>query len=272
MPEPRTRRAKGGVRTALVDPEAKKRLEAAAAAAGLSTIDELADLVVDSGAVSVPKADGVTESYTLEDLGEQMWAQMPPGQRPEWFAGLVQTQQVALVVMLRARGYSSATIGRDFGIGELEVNQVWSKYADDLGAQVINVRLNTLVGNLQIAAERAGEGAMQKEDFATYWRIQKEMIALLQSLGIVKQAIRKVEVAHKFDDQKQAEVDMLLELERKQRARQEEIKRADAQVYDETPELALPAPSPEAPAPNAMSQPFRDDDDEPLPGTPQPPQ
>ena len=122
------------------------------------------------------------------------------------------------------------------------------------------MRLNTLVGNLQIAAERAGEGAMEKDDWGTYWRVQKEMIALLQSLGIVKQAIRKVEVAHHFDDQKSAELEAILELERKQAARREELKRADFQLTDEVPQLSLPAPS-------SMAKPF--EEDESIPGTPE---
>lgn len=241
MPEPRIRKAKGGVRTALVDPKAKKLLEDASSAIGLD-IEGLVNLVVDSGAIAIPPDDGVTETYSIEDLGAQMHAQMPPpAERVEWFFELVETQQVALVALLRARGYSSIVIARDFGITELSVNKIYSRYADDLGAQVINVRLNTLVGNLQLSAERAGEGSMGKDDWATYWRIQKEMIALLQSLGIVKQAIRKVEIAVHFDDQKAAELEQMLELERKQVARREEIKRVDATVTDVVPQLSLPA-------------------------------
>lgn len=252
MAETRTRKAKGGIRSALVDPKAKQRLEKAAKAAGLD-LEGLINLVADSGALAMPQDDGVTETYSLEDLGVQMHAQMPPPlERPAWFLGLVDAQRIALVVMLRARGYSSVVIARDFGIADIEVGRIYSKYADDLGAQVINVRLNTLVGNLQLAAERAGEGAMVKKDWGTYWRIQKEMIALLQSLGIVKQAIRKVEIAHKFDDQKTAEVDQLLDLERKKRARLEEIKQADFTLVDEVPQLSLPA------APGSMEKPFEE--------------
>lgn len=251
----RTVKVKGGVDSALVDPKAKQRLEAAAAAAGLD-VEGLVNLIVDSGAVALPPSDGVTESYSIEDLGAQMHAQMPPTDRAVWFLGLVETQQVALVTLLRARGYSSIVIARDFGCTEITVNKIYAKYADDLGAQVINVRLNTLVGNLQLASERAGQGAMEKQDWGTYWRVQKELIALLQSLGIVKQAIRKVEVAHKFDDQKQAELDMMLDIERKQAARQEEIRLADFEVTDEVPVLDLPAP------PGSMTQPFRDEQDD----------
>lgn len=240
MADERVRKVKGSINSALVDPKAKGRLEAAAIAAGLD-VEGLVNLVMDSGAVALPPSDGVTEAYTIEDLGVQMHAQMPPTDRAAWFSDLVESQQVALVTLLRARGYSSIVIARDFGMAELAVNKIYSRYADDLGAQVINVRLNTLVGNLQLAAERAGEGAMEKQDWGTYWRIQKEMIALLQSLGIVKQAIRKVEVAVHFDDQKQAELDAMLELERKQANRREELKRVDATVTDAVPQLSLPA-------------------------------
>lgn len=243
---------RGGVTSALTDPKAKQRLEDAAAAAGVD-LEGLVNLVVDSGALALPPADGVSESYSLDDLGEQMHAQMPPADRHEWFAELVETQRIAIVTMLRARGYSTVVVARDFGIGELEVNRIFSKYADDLGAQVINVRLNTLVGNLQLAAERAGEGAMEAKDWSTYWRIQKDLIALLQSLGIVKQAIRKVEVAHKFDDQKSAELTAMLDLERKQKARHEEMKTADFEVHDAVPVLNLPA------APGSMETKFEDE-------------
>ena len=241
-----------GQRTALVDPEAKDRLVAAAAAAGLDSIEALADLVVDSGAVAIPPTDDATESYTLEDLGVQMRTQMPPTERPEWFAALVETQQHGLVSVLRARGYSTQVIATDFGIDPVSVNKIFARYADELGAQVVNVRLNTLVGNLQLAGERASEGALHKKDWGTYWRVQKEMIAILQSLGIVKKAIQKVEVAHTFDDQKGAELEALLKVERQKAARAEEIKDADYTVTDAVPTLQLPA------APGSMGVPFED--------------
>jgi hypothetical protein len=239
---------KGTKQTALVDPAVRDRLIAAATAAGLESIEALVDLVSDSGALSVPPTDGVSEVYSVEDLGVQMRTQMPPDGRPAWFEGLVETQQSALVAVLRARGYSSTAIGTDFGITVIQVNKIASRYADELGAQVVNVRLNTLVGNMQLAGERAAEGAMKKEDWGTYWRIQKETIALLQSLGIVKKAIQKVEIAHTFDDQKQAELDAILDIERKQQARREEIKDAEFSVHDPVPALLdTPGTSMEAP-------------------------
>ena len=112
MPKPRTRKAKGGVRSALVDPKAKERLTAAAAAAGLD-LEGLVNLLVDSGAIALPPADGVSQVYTLKDLGEQMHSQMPPKYRAEWFKKLVEPQQIGLVAMLRSRGYSTLTQAPD---------------------------------------------------------------------------------------------------------------------------------------------------------------
>jgi hypothetical protein len=243
-----------GKETALVDPKVQDRLQAAATAAGFDTIAALADLLVDSGAVALPP-DGVGEVYTLEDLGVQMRTQMPVrAERPDWFRGLVETQRIALVAVLRTRGYSTATIAIDFGIDPISVNKIYARYSDELGAQVVNVRLNTLVGSMQLAGERAAEGAMNKEDWGTYWRITKETIALLQSLGIVKKAIQKVEVAHTFDDQKSAELEALLKVERQQAARQEELKLADVTITDEVPQIDLPK------APGTMEEPYEDAD------------
>jgi hypothetical protein len=233
---------KGTKQTSLVDPAVRDRLIAAAEAAGLESIEQLADLVVDSGAIAV-EPDGVSEVYTLEDLGVQMRTQMSavlPSDRPAWFANLVETQQAAIVSVLRARGYSSQVVATDFDIDVVQVNKHFAKYSDELGGQVVNTRLNTLVGQMQLAAERASEGAMQKEDWGTYWRIQKEVIGVLQSLGITKKAIQKVEIAHTFDDQKQAELDGILAIERKRAARHEELKLADFEVLDPVPPIALP--------------------------------
>jgi hypothetical protein len=242
----RTAHPKEDTPSALTDPKARDRLVAAAEAAGLDSVEALADLVVDSGVLALP-GDGVTERYTLEDLGVQMRSQLPPTGRPEWFDGLVETQQVALVSVLRSRGFSTTTISTDFGIDPIAVSKIYARYGDELGAQVVNVRLNTLVGQMQLAAERASEGAMAKEDWGTYWRIQKETIGVLQSLGIVKKAIQKVEIAHTFDDQKSAELEAILDIERKQHARREEMKKADFEVHDAVPPIALPTASMEQP-------------------------
>lgn len=243
--------------SALVDPKATERLAKAAESAGFTSVQQLVDFVVDSGLLALPPTDGITETFDLQQLGAVLRAQLAsvlPKDRPEWFRGLAQTQQIALVTVLRARGYSSLVIARDFGIDPLEVNRVWNDYSASLGSKVINVRLDTLVGNMQLVAERASEGAMEKADWGTYWRIQKELIALLQSLGIVKQAARKLDVAVKFEDQAKAEVDAILELERKQRMRLGEIAAAQSGRFDAVPETV--------PAVKAASMAGRFEDDE----------
>lgn len=222
----------------LGNPELQEKLKKAAEAAGLKSVDQLADLLVDSGALALPPSDGITERYTLEDLGKRMWVlsqSQPQTKRAEWFANLAETQRKALIVILRTRGYSATAIGTDFNLPVTEVNKVYSEHASNLGAQVLGLRLDTIAGNLMLQAERAQEVAMSKNDPSTYWRIAKEVVGLLQSLGIVDRAIHRVEVTHKHEDEKKSEIEALVALEEKKRRRLEEIKQADAEVVESLP-------------------------------------
>lgn len=263
-------RTKAGTKSLLADAAAGDILRRAASAVDLE-LEDLINLAVDAGAsVAPPQADHATERFTLEDLGSRMWTLMAttaPSERPAWFEGLVETQKVSLLVFLRHRGYSSSSIAREFEIDPQTVQATYNRMADELGTQVVNVRLNTIVGQLQIAAERASEGAMQKDDWSTFWRIQKELIGLLQSLGIVDQAIHRVKMEHehkhdhtvKFEEQARAEIDRIVALERKKLARSEELKRlevtVDAPKTDDVP--AELAPKVRA---QSMDQPFVDEE------------
>jgi len=237
------KRARGprGSESELLDHEARATLEAAAEAVDLS-LEELVDLVADSGLLALPPSDELTAMVTLRDLGLKLWNSsqlIKRDQRASWFAELLPVQQTAVVCTLRDRGFSSSAIANDFGLDPNEVTKTWHRHADELGAHVVGIRQNTLVGTMQLAAERAMQGAAEKDDWATYWRIQKDLIGTLQSLGIADRAAAKVEVSHKFDEQRQAEMEKLLELERKRLLRGEEIKRIEVEVKtDALPEDA----------------------------------
>jgi hypothetical protein len=156
----------------------------------------------------------------------------PTHMRSKWFHGLAPTQKTAVIVTLKDRGFASQVISEEFKIALMEVQQTWNKHADDLGAQVVGLRLNTIAGNLQIMAERATHGAMEKGDHAAMWRITKELTKMLQDIGIVDRAIHKVEVTHKFDEQKAAEIEALVDIEEKKRISQERIKQVEATVVE----------------------------------------
>lgn len=232
--------------TPLFDPAAKDKLQRAADSIGLS-LQQLVDLVADSGALTIapPKdKDGFTPTLTMRDLGRRMWTELQVTMRPErstWFAGLLRQQQVALVVTLREHGYRSEVIANDLGLSPLEVTRIYSEHADNIGAQVANIRLNTLAGHVQLAAERAQQGLMEQGEWAAYFRVSKDLVAILQSLGIVDSAVRRVEVTHNvnFGEQQKAEVDAMVQLELKKRKRLEEIKQADYALVDEVPALKL---------------------------------
>ncbi len=223
----------------VADPNALALVTKAAQAIGLD-VETLANLIVESGISALPPSDGMTGRYTLKDLGIRLWGTMqenPRHMRAQWFGGLTPVQQDAVIVTLRDKGFASQVIAGEFKINVMDVQRTWNKHADDLGAQVVGIRLNTIAGNLQIVAERAQQGAMEKGDFSALWRIQKELTQLFQSIGIVDRAIHKVQVTHEFDAQKATELKELLELERKKERRAEEVKLIEATVVDEPPKL-----------------------------------
>lgn len=226
----------------LMDDDAGARLKVAADAAGM-TVEQLVNLVADSGHLGTPPSgDGITEIVSLEDLGKRLHAlaaSQPKSKRAEWFAGLVPAQQTALVTVLRERGYASSVIAQDFDIGHQQVIEIYNKHADALGANVVNTRLSTIAGHLQLAMERAQHGAAEAGDWSAYWRILKEFTALLQSMGIVDRAAQKVEVDSKVTigvDEKREELRRMLEMADKERIRILEIKQSE----DEGTELLQP--------------------------------
>lgn len=237
MVKKRTIKPKGKSSGLLGNPKAKALVDQAAELIGCSA-QELADYVVDSGLLATPITDGITDSYTLDELGKRLWATMqeqPRHRRQEWYQGLIPRQQAAVVTVMRDAGFSSQTIASDFAISAIDVTDIWNEHATKLGEKVIGLRLDTIAGNIQLAAERAQQMAVEKGDASTYWRIAKELVAAFQSIGIVDRAIHKVEVNHNFDGERERLVNEMLNLERKKQTRQEEIKRIECEVSDEVP-------------------------------------
>lgn len=226
----------------VANPLAREQLERAAAAAGL-TVQQLADLVFESGVVPPKAADGVVQRYTLEDLGTRLWGTMqgvPRSDRAAWFAALVPAQKASMIVVLRDHGFRTETIARDLGISTEDVLRTWNAYAGQLGAQVVGIRLDTIAGQLQLASEHAQQLAIANGDAGTYWKIEKEKIELLQGLGIVDKAIQKVEHTHKIDDQQKAEIEELFKLRQKQqkaRITVEDAKVVESKGDDLPPEV-----------------------------------
>ena len=223
----------------IANPEAVALVEEAADSIGMS-LEELTNLVVDGGLTTLPSSDGIIKKYSLEDLGKRLWGELqvkPKHRRPEWFQELLQPQQIAIIVLLRHRDYPTEVIAREFGVTNLKVARIWNKYADDLGAQVVGLRLNTIAGQMQLTKEKAQKMAHDKGDAKALWAIEKDSIAILQSLGIMDHAAKKIEHTVKFDDQKIEEIEAIAALRAKQVARKEEIKQIEANVIDERPEI-----------------------------------
>ncbi len=231
-------RKRGRRSSPLRDPGSLAKLSVAAKAAGL-TLEDLVNLVVDSGAVTLPP-DGMTMEFTLRDLGLGLYTDLqkqPKPARAAWYGELTKTQQTAVVVTLKDRGYSTMLIGQELDVPQDEVMRTWNKHADNLGAQVVGMRLSTIAGQLYLMGERAQLGASESGDWSLFWRIAKELTKAYADLGIVDRAVHRVEVTHKFDEQKQEEIDQMLKLQDMERKRDEELKKIEVEVYDTAPDL-----------------------------------
>lgn len=221
---PRTK-SKAKAPPVVSNPLARAQLESAAQAAGLS-IQELADLVFEAGVVPPKEPDGIIQRYSLEDLGNRLWGSLQlvsRSGRAAWFDKLVPAQKTAIIVTLRDNGFRTEVIAKEFMIGTEDVLRTWNAYSGQLGAQVVGIRLDTIAGQLHLAGERYQQMAERAGDAGTAWKIEKEKIELLQSLGIVDKAIQKVEHTHKIDDQQKAELEQFAALRNKQAKRKIEI-------------------------------------------------
>lgn len=227
--------------SALVDGGAADRIAVAAKAAGLS-VDQLVDLVADSGLLAEKPPDGISEVLSLEDLGARLHnlsCSKPRSERAQWFRGLVETQQKALLTVLRERGYATAVIAQDYDIDPMLVVQAHNAFADNLGKNVVNTRLSTLAGHMQLAAERAQQGAMEKDDWSTFWKIHKEMVMLLQSMGVIDRAAQKIEVDSRVTvgvEEKNAEIEALLRVAKMGETRRLEITKTEADSEESIPD------------------------------------
>ena len=222
----------------LVSDEAAAKVEKAAGAVGLS-VEELTNLVADSGLMAKPPSDGITEVMSLQDLGKRLHTVAithPVGERQKWFAGLLPTQKMALLTILRERGYATAVIAQEYGVAPMEVVEAHNQFADQLGKNVINIRLSTIAGNMQLAAERAQQGAMEAGDWSTYWRIQKELTMLQQSLGIADRAAQKIEIDSKISigiEEKEEEIKKIVAMAERGTQRRIEIDQAREEDNDD---------------------------------------
>jgi hypothetical protein len=224
---------------AIASGNAKDLLKEAAEAVGMDP-KALAKLAIDAyGAKLVPKGD---DTITRKELGLTLWRELQAidkANRGDWYQKLADEQQVSLIVALRHEGYRSDVIARDLKISQYTVTELYNRYADTVGAQVSFIRINTILGIMTSDLELAQEGLRKDGDWGAFWRARKEYIKLLQDLGIVERAVQRIEVTHNFEQAKQAEIDSILELERKKKVRLEEIKRAEFTVTsdDRVPQI-----------------------------------
>lgn len=229
------------LRVAAADPDAKAKLAAGAAAAG-TDVQGLLDMAADSGIAAPPPTDGLTEVMTFEELGADLAASVPTDDaaRALFFRGLTPSQQDALLARLACvERKHPAALAVAFNVPTGRLTRAIRRASERRGVVAIGARLSTVVGGLVDAAERAMEELALEGSWRAYFDVRLKLTAKLQDLGIVFRAPTEHhhDVSHTMDEATRDEVTKLVELERKQQRRTEEIKLASAQIVDSLPEV-----------------------------------
>lgn len=197
------------------------------------------------GALSTAVAEDLQElEHGAHGLRVWQWLSMREFKLwPSLVIELQPEQRASLVLHLLCKGHAAVTIANKLGLMPNLVKDIWRDYTAKVGDDVMGITLPSLVGRIDSRAEALVEMAVEEGRPDRAWKIEKERVQLLQDLGVVERASKRYEVAHQHtlragdaaDAETQAEVDRILDLERKRRESGERVKRIDARIMDHVP-------------------------------------
>src|SRR6185369_11911485 len=202
-----------------------------------------------------PAARGALSTAVAEDLAElehgahglRVWQWLSMREFKLWpslVIELLPEQRASLVLHLLCKGHAAVTIANKLGLMPNLVKDIWRDYTAKVGDDVIGITLPGLVGRIDSLADSLREMAVEDNRPDRAWKIEKERVQMLQELGVVERAAKRYEVAHQHtlkagdaaDAETQAEVERILDIERKRRESGERVKRINARVLDALPE------------------------------------
>jgi hypothetical protein len=198
------------------------------------------------GALSTAVATEI-QALGTEKAGLRIWQWLSQSEFARWpslCAELDNEQKIALCLHLLCKGHAALTVANKLGFMPHFVKDIWRDYTAKVGDDVMGITLPSLVGRIDAYADALRDMAIDLEKPERAWKIEKERIELLQDLGVVERAAKRYEVAHQHtlkaegsaDAEVQAEVNRILEIERKRRESSERVKRIDARVMDSLPQ------------------------------------
>jgi len=203
---------------------------------------------------AVARKRGALSTAVAEDLqalepgaqGLRVWQWLSGREFARWpslVAELEVEQKVSLCLHLLCKGHAAVIVANKLGLMPNFVKDLWRDYTARVGEDVMGITLPSLVGRIDSRAESLVEMAVEDGRPDRAWKIEKERVELLQDLGVVERAAKRYEVAHQHtlkagdaaDAETQAEVERIVDLERKRRESGERVKRINARVMDHVP-------------------------------------
>ena len=88
-----------------------------------------------------------------------------------------------------------------------------------------DLQLETVVTDLIAAARKAAAALEKAEDWKAYWAVNYDLVKALQGLGVFGMQEKPIDPSL-MRDQQQQEIDAMVQLELKRRARQDEMLQA----------------------------------------------
>lgn len=85
-----------------------------------------------------------------------------------------------------------------------------------------DLQLSTVVTELIAAARKAAAALEEAKDWKAFWAVNYDLVKALQGLGVFGAQEKPIDPSE-MQDQRQAELEALLDLERKQQKRRDEM-------------------------------------------------
>lgn len=164
---------------------------------------------------------------------------------PVTFSRLTPDEQRALLGHVRDQeGVAPIALAIRFGVNLSAIRALLAYTDEQLGLQTLRTTHFAHVGRLVAAAETATDQLAKEGKWLAYWKVHRELHQDLQRLGVIREVPRALQVQHEhaLRTDQAAEIDRLLELERKRDARLEEIQRAKVELLDPLPALGTQDP------------------------------
>lgn len=195
------------MKSLLLDPSLRKRLEKAAKTLGASNLEELAVALLDAGYFGRDAKSPLEVLHLSRDeVGASLLANKEEdAEDPDFFRKLIPGQQHAVIIHLMMKGNTAQNVAGRFWVPVEEVLRIWNRYSARIGEDVLQIRFESFLGNLALKAEHCYGRALELNQPKQAADIIFKLYDKMQDLGVLYRAPVKHE--HSMSEETRKAVD-----------------------------------------------------------------